>query len=89
MSTIACTFSGTTASITSVERWYCTGSGMKITDVQVIVLESPDAYGASGSGDEAHGIKYLGLVKIETDAGITGYADLETQPHVAKAVGGR
>ncbi len=59
---------------------------MKITDVQVIVLESPDAYGASGGGEEAHGIKYLGLVKVETDAGITGYADLETQPHVAKAI---
>ncbi len=59
---------------------------MKITDVQVMVLESPDAYGASASGEEAHGIKYLGIVKVKTDAGITGYADLETQPHVAKAI---
>lgn len=59
---------------------------MKITDVEVVVLESPDAYGASDSGEEAHGIKYLGLVKVATDAGITGYADLETQPHVAKAI---
>lgn len=59
---------------------------MKISDVNVIVLESPEAYGASAGGDEAHGIKYLGIVKVETDAGITGYADLETQPHVARSV---
>jgi L-rhamnonate dehydratase len=59
---------------------------MKITDVQVLVLESPDAYGSASGGEEAHGIKYLGLVKVETDAGITGYADLETQPHVARAI---
>lgn len=59
---------------------------MKITNVEVLVLESPEAYGSSGSGEEAHGIKYLGLVKVETDVGLTGYADLETQPHVAKAI---
>ena len=59
---------------------------MKITDVQVIVLESPQSYGASEGSEEAHGIKYLGIVKVTTDAGITGYADLETQPHVARAI---
>ncbi len=59
---------------------------MKISDVNVIVLESPEAYGASAGGDEARGLKFLGIVKVETDAGITGYADLETQPHVARAI---
>lgn len=59
---------------------------MKITDVNVLILESPDAYGTSGEKKEAHGIKYLGIVRIATDAGITGYADLETQAHVAKAI---
>jgi L-rhamnonate dehydratase len=59
---------------------------MKISDVSVIVIESPEAYGASAGGDEAHGIKYLGIVKVETNVGITGYADLETQPHVARAI---
>ena len=59
---------------------------MKISDVNVIVLESPEAYQATAGGEEAHGIKYLGIVKVETDAGITGYADLETQPHVARAI---
>jgi L-alanine-DL-glutamate epimerase-like enolase superfamily enzyme len=59
---------------------------MKISDVNVIVLESPEAYQATAGGEEAHGIKYLGIVKVETDSGITGYADLETQPHVARAI---
>jgi len=59
---------------------------MKISDVNVIVLESPNAYQTAAGGQEAHGIKYLGMVKVETDAGITGYADLETQPHVAQAI---
>jgi L-rhamnonate dehydratase len=59
---------------------------VKITDVSVIILESPGSYGATAGGEEAYGIKHLGLVKVETDCGITGYADLETQPHVAKAI---
>lgn len=59
---------------------------MKISNVSVMVLESPEAYHATSSGEEAHGIKYLGIVKLETDAGIAGFADLETQPHVAKAI---
>lgn len=59
---------------------------MRISDVSVMVLESPKAYQSTSSGEEAHGIKYLGIVKVETDAGIIGFADLETQPHVAKAI---
>ena len=59
---------------------------MKISDVSVMVLESPEAYRSTSTGEEAHGIKYLGIVKVETDAGIVGFADLETQPHVAKAI---
>jgi L-alanine-DL-glutamate epimerase-like enolase superfamily enzyme len=59
---------------------------MKISDVSVMVLESPEAYHSASSGEEAHGTKYLGIVKVETDAGIVGFADLETQPHVAKAI---
>src|ERR1700739_3110479 len=59
---------------------------MKISDVSVMVLESPGAYQSTSTGEEAHGIKYLGIVKVQTDAGIVGFADLETQPHVAKAI---
>jgi L-rhamnonate dehydratase len=59
---------------------------MKITDVEVLVLETPGEYAAPDTSEEAYGIKYLGIVRVRTDAGITGYADLETQPHVARAI---
>ncbi len=59
---------------------------MKITNVEVIILESSGSYEATAGAEEVYGIKYLGIVKVETDVGITGYADLETQPHVAQAI---
>ena len=59
---------------------------MKITDVEVLILEAPGSYEAPDSGAEAYGIKYLGIVRVSTDAGVRGYADLETEPHIAKAV---
>jgi len=58
---------------------------MKITDVEVIVLESTDRYAAPSGAEEAHGIRHLCLIKVSTDEGITGYSDVETQPHVARA----
>jgi L-rhamnonate dehydratase len=59
---------------------------VKITDVEVLILEAPGNYEAPDSGAEAYGIKYLGIVRVSTDAGVRGYADLETEPHIAKAV---
>jgi L-rhamnonate dehydratase len=59
---------------------------MKITDVEVLVLETPGSYQAPDTGDEAYGIKHLGIVRVKTDAGITGYSDIETQPHIARAI---
>jgi L-alanine-DL-glutamate epimerase-like enolase superfamily enzyme len=47
---------------------------------------TPGSYEAPKGSEEAYGIKYLGIVKVETDAGVTGYSDLETQPHVARAI---
>jgi L-rhamnonate dehydratase len=59
---------------------------MKITNVEVLVLKAPGSYQAPEGGGEAYGIKYLAVVRVRTDAGITGYADIETQPHVAHAI---
>jgi L-rhamnonate dehydratase len=59
---------------------------MKISDIELIVLEAPGAYESPAGPEEAYGIKYLAIVKVSTDAGITGYADIETQPHVARAI---
>jgi L-rhamnonate dehydratase len=59
---------------------------MKITDVEVMVLEGSESYAAPEGAEEAHGVRHLCLVKVSTDAGLVGWSDVETQPHVAKAV---
>jgi len=59
---------------------------MKISDVNVIILESPDAYQAAAGGQEAHGIKYLGIVKVENRCGHHRLCGPRTQPHVAQAI---
>jgi len=57
---------------------------MKITDVEAIILESPKDYGVHGG--EAAGPRFRSLLRVSTDAGIDGWAEIETQPHVLKAV---
>jgi L-rhamnonate dehydratase len=59
---------------------------VKITDVEILVLEAPGAYQNPKGAEEAYGIKYLAVARVKTDAGITGYADIETQPHVARTI---
>ncbi|MGD0577295.1 MAG: mandelate racemase/muconate lactonizing enzyme family protein [Bryobacteraceae bacterium] len=60
---------------------------MKITDVEVIILEAPGGYGSPADEyGETSGFKYLAILRVSTDAGITGYSDLETQPQVARAI---
>ena len=57
---------------------------MKITKVEAIILESPRSYGVHNG--EASGPKYRSLLRVATDAGINGWAEIETQPHALKAV---
>ena len=60
---------------------------MKITDVEVILLEAPGGYDTlADKTGETSGFRYLAILRVTTDAGIKGYADLETQPQVAKAI---
>lgn len=58
---------------------------MKITHVEVMVLKSPGLYHSPEGAAEPAGPTYMGLVKVSTDAGITGYSDMETSAPVAKA----
>lgn len=58
---------------------------MKITDVEAIVLDSHLEYGAPESGEESSGVRHCFLLKVSTDEGITGWADVETEPHVCAA----
>jgi L-rhamnonate dehydratase len=58
---------------------------MKITNVEVLVLKSPGLYNRPEGSEEPSGPTYMGLVRVSTDAGITGYSDMETSAPVAKA----
>jgi L-rhamnonate dehydratase len=58
---------------------------MKITNVEVLVLKSPGLYNNSATSEEPMGPTYMGIVKVSTDAGITGYSDMESLASVVKA----
>ncbi len=58
---------------------------MKITNVEVLVLKSPGLYSRPQGAEEPPGPTLMGLVRVSTDAGITGYSDMETSAPVAKA----
>jgi L-rhamnonate dehydratase len=59
---------------------------MKISDVELIVLDTGKDYPDPREALEAHGVRFVALLKITTDTGVVGWADIETQPHVAKTV---
>lgn len=58
---------------------------MKITAVELFVLKSEGLYNNPEGAEEPLGPSYMGVVKVSTDAGITGYSDMETCASVAKA----
>src|SRR5688572_3915959 len=69
----------------------CWGSGPEedrviITNVEAIVLDTGKDYPDPAAAGEAHGVRFVSLLKISTDVGITGWSDIETQPHVGKAI---
>ena len=59
---------------------------MKIVDVEAMVLDTGKNYSDPSVAAEAHGVRFVSLIKITTDEGITGWSDIETQPHVGKAI---
>src|SRR5688500_8673183 len=58
---------------------------MKITNVELLVLKSPGLYRSPEGSEEPPGPTYMGFVKVSTDAGLTGWSDVETAASVAKA----
>ena len=59
---------------------------MRITDVEAMVLDTGKDYSDPSEAAEAHGVRFVSLLKISTDEGIVGWSDIETQPHVGKAI---
>jgi L-rhamnonate dehydratase len=58
---------------------------VRITEVEAMVLASPRENQPPAGSEEAAGVKHLLLLKVSTDEGITGWADVETAPHVGAA----
>jgi L-alanine-DL-glutamate epimerase-like enolase superfamily enzyme len=58
---------------------------MKITNVELFVLKSPGLYHSTEDASEPPGPTFMGLVKVSTDAGISGFSDIESCAPVAKA----
>jgi L-rhamnonate dehydratase len=59
---------------------------MKITDVTAMVLDTGKNYPDPSEAAEAHGVRFVSLIRIDTDEGIVGWSDIETQPHAGKAI---
>jgi L-rhamnonate dehydratase len=59
---------------------------MKITNVDVFVLDTGKNYSDPGEAIALHGVRFICLLKISTDEGIVGWSDVETQPHVGRAI---
>src|SRR4051794_11107081 len=59
---------------------------MRITDVEVHVLGTPDAYGSVAEDGEPRGVQHSCVFVVSTDEGITGVSQVETQPYVAEAI---
>jgi len=59
---------------------------VKIVDVEAMVLDTGRDYGRPDEAAEVHGVRFLSLIKITTDEGIVGWSDVETQPHVGRAI---
>lgn len=59
---------------------------MRIVDVEALVLDTGKNYSDPSEAGEAHGVRFVSLLKITTDAGIVGWSDIETQPHVGRTI---
>jgi L-alanine-DL-glutamate epimerase-like enolase superfamily enzyme len=59
---------------------------MKIVDVEAMVLDTGKNYSDPNEAAESHGVRFVSLIKITTDEGIVGWSDIETQPHVGRAI---
>lgn len=58
---------------------------MKLVKADILHLRQEGGDEAPADGSESWGVSNLCLVRLETDDGIVGWADIETQPSVARA----
>jgi L-alanine-DL-glutamate epimerase-like enolase superfamily enzyme len=58
---------------------------MRITNVSAYILQAQRKYENPAAGEESPGVFQCCLIRVDTDEGITGWSDVETQPAVVKA----
>lgn len=61
-------------------------SDVRITDIEVIVLDNGIEYGTRLGDDERAGPRHTCLIHMDTDAGVEGYGDVDSHPWVVKAI---
>jgi L-rhamnonate dehydratase len=59
---------------------------LRISGVEVLILDSGIEYGTMTGDGEVAGPRHTCLVRVNTEAGISGWADVDSNPWVVKAV---
>jgi L-rhamnonate dehydratase len=59
---------------------------VRIANVEAIVLDTGKNFPNPSDASEAHGVRFVSLIRITTDDGIVGWSDIETQPHVGRSI---
>jgi L-rhamnonate dehydratase len=62
------------------------GSDVRITEVEVIILDNGIEYGSRLPDGEVAGPRHTCLVRVGTDAGLDGYADVDSHPWVVQSI---
>lgn len=63
------------------------GTGeVRITDVEVLIIDTGTPYGSALEDGERAGPQHLTIVRVTTDAGLAGHADVDSHPWVVKAI---
>jgi L-alanine-DL-glutamate epimerase-like enolase superfamily enzyme len=58
---------------------------MKVTSIDVHILENREGYGLAADGEESLGPRFVSVIQVNTDEGISGIADCDSHPHVIRA----
>jgi L-rhamnonate dehydratase len=59
---------------------------VRITGVEVLIIDTGTPYGSVLEDGERAGPQHLTIVRVSTDAGLVGHADVDSHPWVVKAI---
>jgi L-alanine-DL-glutamate epimerase-like enolase superfamily enzyme len=61
-------------------------TGPIVTDVEALILDGVTPYGEPTEDGERAGPRHLCVIRVSTDAGLVGYADVDSHPWIVKAL---